>query len=166
MSAYMVEDKCINSIVTYLFNPRHEWEKTRVLEALTLTTPDHQKELGNAMFQMNARGVNARYGENQAQEFRDLDYEWSPVYTDSGYAVYDKLGEFLYQCSEGDIPEIDPLYRALHCVYDNMAHTFFRDLRERKDEREQDERRELRKRIETLEQILDAKAWLRHRKIL
>ena len=152
MSAYMVADECINSIVTYLFNPRHEWDKVRVLESITLTTPNHDEELGKAMFDMNCRGVNARYGENQAQEFRALDYKWSPVYTDSGYAVYDKLGEYLYQCSEGDIPEIDPLYRALQNLYDNMAHKFFRDLRERKEDSDKAVRLDLMQRITALEQ--------------
>ena len=154
MSAYMVQDECINSIVTWLFNPHREWDRVRVLETICLTSPNHQEELGKAMFAMNIRGVNARYGENQAQEFRDLDYTYQPHYTDSGYQVYDRLDEFLYQCGEGDIPEIDPLYRELKRLYDQLAHNFFRDLRERKEERENENRRELRLRIEKLETLI------------
>jgi hypothetical protein len=155
MSAYVVEDECINSIVTWLTFPRHEWERRQVEEALTKqgTIGDRfEEQLGNAMFELNCNAVEQRYGDGQAKEFRDLDYRWQANYHASGYGVYDRLGEYLYQCSEGDVPESSELYKALDRVYNSLAHKFFRDMRDRKEEQDSEVRRELRLRIEKLEQ--------------
>jgi hypothetical protein len=154
MSAYVVQDECINSIVTWLTFPRHEWERRQVEESLTKqgTIGDRfEEKLGNAMFELNCNAVEQRYGDGQAKEFRDLDYHWKANYHASGYAVYDRLGEYLYQCSEGDVPESSELYKALQRIYDGLAHKFFRDMRDRKDEQDTEVRRELRQRIEALE---------------
>ncbi len=132
MSAYVVQDECINSIVTWLTFPRHQWERNRVEEALAkqgTIGATFEEKLGNAMFELNCNAVEQRYGDGQAKEFRDLDYTWKANYNASGYSVYDRLGEYIYQCSEGDVPESSELFKALHLVYDNLAHTFFRELR-------------------------------------
>lgn len=159
MSAYVVADDCINSIVTWLTHPHHTWERTQVEEALNeqgTIGETFEERLGNAMFELNCNAVDQRYGDNQAQEFRSLDYKYQPNYHVSGYGAYDRLGEWRYQCTEGNVPD-GPLYKALDNVYNHMAHTFFRDLRETKEERENDERRELRLRIEKLEQLFTKK---------
>lgn len=152
MSAYVVQDECINAIVTWLFSPRsdREWERIRVLETIVLTSSNHAEQLGSAMFVLNCNAVEQRYGVGQAQEFRDLDYEYISTPLGSNYAVYDRLGEFLYQCSEGDVPETSKLYQALQGVYDRMAHTFFRGLRDR----DLTERNEVLRRIAEVERKL------------
>src|SRR6266403_2073261 len=150
MSAYVVQDECINSIVTWLTFPRHQWERTRVEEALAKqgTIGDSfEEKLGNAMFELNCNAVEQRYGDGQAKEFRDLDYCFKANYHASGYGVYERLGEYIYQCSEGDVPESSELFKALDLVYNTLAHTFFRELRDR----DNSERNELLRRIETLE---------------
>lgn len=160
MSAYVVEDDCINAIVTWIEGPRQQWERRQVEEALEKqgTIGDSFAEkLGNAMFELNCNAVEQRYGEGQAKEFRPLDYEFKNNYLGSNYAVYDRLGEWHYQCCEGDVPESSELYKALERIYNNMAHTFFRDMRERKQERENEEHRELVQRIAALEALFARK---------
>jgi hypothetical protein len=157
MSAYVVADDCINSIVTWLTFPRHEWERRQVEEALSQqgTIGDtFEQRLGNAMFELNCNAVEQRYGDGQAKEFRDLDYAWKANYHASGYGVYDRLGEYLYQCSEGDVPESNKLYQALDRVYNQLAHTFFRELKDR----DCSDRAELRQRIDVLERKLQGRA--------
>lgn len=139
MSAYVVEDTCINAIVTYLTDSRREWERRQIIEAFeSMGTIGNtfEEQLGNAMFELNCNAVEQRYGYGQAKEFRDLDYTYKPEYLGSAYAVYDRFGEWRYQCSEGDVPESSALYKAIENIYNNMAHSFFRDLRERKEEKE------------------------------
>ena len=154
MSAYMVADECINRIVTYIYGPRRDWEQRIVQEALDkqgLIGDTREEQLGNAMFELNANAVEQRYGDGQAKEFRDLDYKFKHDYVGSGYQAYDLLGEWIYQCSEGNVPESSELYKVMDRIYNSMAHNFFRDLRDRKEERETEIRKELRERIEALE---------------
>src|SRR5437016_659338 len=98
MSAYVVQDECINEIVTYLYSRNRTWEQSMVWEALQKQgrigdTPEEQ--LANAMFELNCNAVDQRYGDNQAREFRSLDFQFKHKYSDSGYHVYDRLGEWI-----------------------------------------------------------------------
>jgi hypothetical protein len=155
MSAYVVQDQCINKIVTWLVGPRHDWELRIVQEALDQQGKigdTFEEQLGNAMFELNCNAVDQRYGDNQAKEFRTLDYQFKREYADSSYAVYDLLGEWRYQCAEGDVPESSKLYQAIERVYDGLAHKFFRDLRGQKmDAVGKEQLRELADRITKLE---------------
>jgi hypothetical protein len=114
---------------------RRTWERSEIESALAAQGTigeTFEEKLGNAMFELNCNAVDQRYGDNQAKEFRELDYSYSPAYVGSGYQAYDRLGEWLYQCAEGDVPESSALYKAMQRIYDNLAHKFFRDLRERR----------------------------------
>ena len=93
----------------------------------------------------------------QAKEFRELNYSYRPEYLGSAYAVYDRIGEWLYQCSEGDVPESSKLYRAIDRIYSNMAHSFFRDMRDRKESEDAATRRDLQKQIDELAAKLTSK---------
>lgn len=155
MSAYVVQDEVINSIVSYMFDSRRAWEQRIIWDALQKQgrigdTPEEQ--LGNAMFELNCNAVDQRYGDNQAQEFRPLDYKFQNRYLGSGYAVYDNLGTWIYQCAEGDVPESSELFKAMEQIYNHMAHDFFRGLREQKEEADKRVRHELDARITALEQ--------------
>lgn len=161
MSAYVVQDECINQIVTWLCSARQQWERNRIEEALAqqgCIGDTFEEKLGNAMFELNCNAVDQRYGDGQAKEFRELNYAFAAKYTGSAYAVYDRIGEWIYQCSEGDVPENSKLFQAVELVYNNMAHTFFRGLRESKDETDKQERRELSARIAALEQTIRGKS--------
>lgn len=112
MSAFMVQDRVINRVVVWLNSRDHEWNRDRILEVAQLDSNDDewQEKLGASMFQLNMDGVNSRYGEGQAAEFRSLDYRFAYEMSND-IQVLKSLQCWLYQCSEGDVPEM-PLYKA------------------------------------------------------
>ena len=129
MSSYVVDDTTINSIISAM---KYAMKYKRIYP-----NPEYDnelrkpaKELGQAMFELNCEAVNQRYGENQAQEFRSLDYEWKEDFHNSQKKVYDNLGEFIYQCSEGDVPNM-PLFKAIDNYYAALAHKIARTALER-----------------------------------
>ena len=86
MSAYIVEDQTINQIVGYLSQLEGTSSKQWIIRPLTelgfpelRTNLDKQKELGEEMFKLNCESINQRYGENQAEQFRPLDYAFKPA---------------------------------------------------------------------------------------
>jgi hypothetical protein len=107
MSAFMVEDKTINSVVTWL---TREMQTSRfTLDGLAqeygvdLTGDGWDEKLAHAMFQLNCDGVNARYGEGEAEKFRPLNFTYKPEIQYSLLQVLKSLQCWNYQCSEGDV---------------------------------------------------------------
>lgn len=161
MSAYVVTDECINAIVTYFTDRRRTWERHQIEEALRkqgVIGETFEQQLGNAMFELNCNAVEQRYGDGQAKEFRELNYAYHAEYLGSAYAVYDQLGTWLYQCSEGDVPESSELYQAMQRLYAHMAHTFFRDLRDHREHEDADIRRDLQQQINELNSLLNKRS--------
>jgi hypothetical protein len=68
------------------------------------------KHLGQAMFQLNINGVEARYGSGEAAKFRKLDYRYQVTEPVPFVQVLKSLQCWLYQCREGDVPESE-LYK-------------------------------------------------------
>jgi len=70
--------------------------------------------LGQALREMNVAAVIARYGpsDDLPGPFPLLPYEYRGVMPPSPIQAIKTLACYLYQCSEGDIPE-QPLYRQL-----------------------------------------------------
>jgi hypothetical protein len=102
MSAYIVGDQTINRIVSHLhFNRDLEWLRTEFCEAAQSKS---DAEIGAALFKLNCRAVEARYGVGEAAKFRDLDYQFR-LEPASARQVYHEIKTFDYQCSEGDVPE-------------------------------------------------------------
>ena len=79
--------------------------------------------LGRAMLDLNATAFNARYGGRFADEVPEgLDrYVWQGRYV-TLVAGYKSLRCYLYQCSEGEVPD-HPLFRALRGYADALAVT-------------------------------------------
>ena len=108
MSAFIVADKTINNVVNWL---------QREIDHLSLipdklqklgvdTTEDGWAErLGYAMFQLNINAVDARYGNGEAKKFRKLDYRYQVTIPVPLVQVLKSLQCWLYQCSEGAVPE-------------------------------------------------------------
>ena len=92
---------------------------------------DGHRKLGEAMFQLNVDAVNARYGEGEAAKFRPLNYQYLPSFAFvSRVGVYKALTCWLYQCSEGDVPQ-RPLFRFFdEQVRPALADTIISDLPE------------------------------------
>jgi hypothetical protein len=108
MSAYIVEDTTINTIVNWL---------SREIEQLSIIPDKLQKLgfdpnipgwaeiLGHEMFQMNIRAVTTRYGNDEAAKFRKHDYRFEQTEAVSLEQVSNSLECWLYQCCEGEVRE-------------------------------------------------------------
>jgi hypothetical protein len=113
MSAFMVADTTINRVVTWLSREMdHMYFISRKLHELGIDTSraGWEEKLGQAMFQLNIDGVNARYGDGEAKDFRNLNYTYQSTYFLTTIQVYKSLECWLYQCCEGNVPET-PLYK-------------------------------------------------------
>ena len=123
MSAFMVEDKTINIVVSKLAYGRDlEWIQ-RIIKAqgYDLETLQGRQKLADAMFTLNVKGVDARYGENQAEQFRPLDFKYQIEDNYTMIQAYKSLGCWLYQCAEGDNPEESALYKLMNQVKGYLA---------------------------------------------
>lgn len=110
MSAYVVDDRSINRIVSKLHGSRDlTWLHRPLAELGFDNTTEGNIALGQALFQLNVDSVNARYGDGQAAEFRPLDYAHHYEMT-SMLQAYKSLKCWIYQACEGDVP-LHPLFR-------------------------------------------------------
>lgn len=131
MSAFVVDDKTINRIVSFINtigmagHVHKFWAPIQPLIKLgyVLDTDIGCKRLAEEMFTLNCDSVEQRYGEGQAEEFRPLDFQYQ--YCGSGvgqYQVLKSLRCFLYQCCEGNIPAQNALYKALEDISLNICY--------------------------------------------
>lgn len=119
MSAFMVEDKVINTVVSWLSVKKYD-NRDFVGLARKLETEKDEKEFAESMFQLNIKAIEQRYGEGQAKEFRPLDFEYKFNLPVSDIITLKALKCLLYQCSEGDVPETQ-LFKDLESLeYDIM----------------------------------------------
>src|ERR671919_463769 len=113
MSAFMVADTTINNVVNWLWNESNRFSLIpRKLKELgfDMSKAGWEENLGQAMFQLNISGVEARYGKSEAEKFRNLDYQYRMTRPVPLAQVLKSLQCWLYQCWEGDVPETE-LYR-------------------------------------------------------
>ena len=112
MSAFMVADETINRVVNWLYFEitKSQWLREKLEKACGIDASGYawEEELGKAMFQLNIDGVNARYGDGEAKQFRTLDYHYKPAHG-SPIQVLKSLQCWLYQCMEGEVVK-QPLY--------------------------------------------------------
>jgi len=125
MSAFMVADTTINSIVNWLDRALEErYGTTTICQKLLELGFDTSKtgwaeRLGYAMFQLNVIAVDARYGSGEAKRFRPLDYRYKLTHTLPLVQVLKSLQCWLYQCNEGDVPQT-----ALYGLFDNDVQVY------------------------------------------
>src|SRR5713101_47543 len=99
MSAFIVTDSIINKVVTWLHSEMvRDTYLSRIADDCGVPVDSHQ--LAQAMKDLNYDGVNQRYDESNKSE--RITYQ--PVLSTLP-AVYKALQCWLYQCSEGDVPE-------------------------------------------------------------
>lgn len=122
MSAFVVDDKTINGIVSWLNDAiqrqtDYSW-CVRTLQKIgyKLDTELGCKRLAEEMFTLNCDSIEQRYGEGQAKEFRPLDFQFRFIRTPNNYQALKSMRCLLYQCCEGDVPEQSDLYNALDKV--------------------------------------------------
>jgi hypothetical protein len=125
MSAFIVADKTINTIVNWLDSALEEaYGTSSIRQKLQEMGFDKSKAgwaewLGYAMFQPNVIAVEARYGSGQARRFRPLDYHYKVTKSVPLAQVLKSLQCWLYQCNEGDVPQT-----ALYGLFDNEVQLY------------------------------------------
>lgn len=122
MSAYIVNDLTINRIVSYLMRDRDRlpFIKDDLAEANI-----DLNELGQAMLDLNRRAVDYRYSESN--EASVLVPATVPV---TRIQALKSLRCWLYQCSEGNIPEEEELFKIMESYSGALAYAIVRTLPE------------------------------------
>lgn len=130
MSSFMVEDKTINQIVSYLKDGRDlEWLRRQLKEkGFDLDSKFGAEKLGKNMFYLNCIAIDDRYGKNQAEEFRTLDYKYR-LEIARPMQAYKSLRCLIYQCSEGHAMKHET-YKLLEFISDRLAHHIISKLPE------------------------------------
>lgn len=124
MSAFMVDDSTINTVVNKLaFGRDLDWVRRELKEGgYDLEKCDEREMLAKDMFNLNVKGVNARYGEGEAEQFRPLDFKYR--LNDCNITLiqaYKSLSCWLYQCAEGDLPGDNFLYNLMDKIKGYLA---------------------------------------------
>ena len=109
MSAYIVEQQTINRAITALDSQDFAYIRE---ELAGVGLGDTLQKLGRAMIAMNVDAVNQRYGDNTNPLV--VPYRFYPQSVTLVQA-YKSLSCWLYQCSEGNVPE-QKLYQIM-CQY-------------------------------------------------
>ena len=123
MSAFVVDDITINRVVSWMnvkaMGSRDTWFhvlRPFVEMGYKLETEIGCKRLGEEMFTVNCESIEQRYGEGEAKEFRDLDYQYKfGGFSETGdiHQVLKSLRCWIYQSCEGNVPETSALYKAM-----------------------------------------------------
>ena len=97
--------------------------RTAAICGIEVDSEDNAAKLGADMLRLNCQAVDARYGEGESKSFRDdLTYRFAHPYGPvTAVQAYKSLTCWLYQCSEGDVPETE-LYKSMERVSDALAH--------------------------------------------
>lgn len=124
MSAFIVNDETINKILAFMKadckrNP-HIYRPLEVMN-LVWTGKDAGERWGAMMLDLNIDAVCARYSGEKADVLKkDREFGHNGVLPPSRIQAFKSLKCWLYQCSEGDVPETD-LFKAFYEVSGNMA---------------------------------------------
>ena len=108
MSAFLVADKTLNRILSYLDDEltRSDWLRSKLTTNLGVNfAGDWRTALGQKMWDLNQLALGYRYGDPH----QELSYHFLSVPCPDIQA-YKSLQCWLYQCCEGDIPEVSKLY--------------------------------------------------------
>lgn len=126
MSAFLVENQTINGVVAYfgaLKMKDSAIHRTLYAEGgIDTQTREGRAALGAAMFELNCAALDARYGEGTAaNDSADCPYAWTSTAPPTPVQAFKSLQCWLYQCSEGDIPDTSLLYATMTRVKDQLA---------------------------------------------
>jgi len=124
MSAYIVEDATINKVVSFLSIDRDSSYTVKRL-GIDLSSNKAQAKFARELHRMNVSAVNQRYDETNEDATFWYRFELPP----SLVQVYKSLTCFMYQCSEGDVPERE-LFKKMEEVQRDLAHRIVSELPE------------------------------------
>jgi hypothetical protein len=108
MNAFLVEEKTLHRIISYLEDElrRSGWLRAKFAADLGVNVAgDWKTALGQKMWDLNQLALGYRYGDAQQELF----YQFSHV-SCTAVQAYKSMRCWLYQCCEGDIPEASKLY--------------------------------------------------------
>jgi hypothetical protein len=111
MSAFIVADHTINQIVNWLGRELEQDSGTISIRQKLLklgfdaSIAGWREILGQEMFALNIQAVDTRYGKGEAVKFRKLNYHYEVTQPVPLVQVLKSLHCWLYQCTEGDIPQ-------------------------------------------------------------
>lgn len=133
MSAFIVENRTINKVVTRLQRDLNDGygyyrEQFKVL-GFDHDSREFCEKLGQALFDLNVQAVNQRYGEGSADGFRPLYYTFKGEYSHTLVSVFKSLRCWIYQCSEGNTPE-QPLFKLMKEYSNALAENIISRLEE------------------------------------
>jgi len=125
MSAYVVEHKTINKVITFLDNDQNM--RSYLHHQLKIDLDSHEKALdfGRKLLALNIQAVNERY--DGSQSVIPNGYEFHYELTDQ-IGAYKALQCLIYQCSEGDVPKTN-LYKMLEDISHYMANSIISNLK-------------------------------------
>jgi hypothetical protein len=126
MSAFIVPSTTINQVLRHLplINPSSDAARDLVWH---LRSDDSVQELGQSMMDLNIKAVTSRYGEGRLEQFRAAAYRYVAGEPASVIQAYKSLQCWLYQCTEGDVPETD-FYKTMQRVHAEMAHAIVQGM--------------------------------------
>jgi hypothetical protein len=108
VSAFLVEEKTLNRILNYLDDElrRSAWLRSKFEADLGVNfAGDWKTALGQKMWDLNQLSLGYRYADPQQELLYHFSHE-----SCSDIQAYKSLRCWLYQCCEGDIPEVSKLY--------------------------------------------------------
>lgn len=151
MSSFIVEDKTINRIVSFCFWTHEDSLKYYIQRELKKVDIDLWsvqsdketnkilKEFGKALLRLNLMAFYDRYKDSDnisdeiKQEIKTSMKEYKyfdvPLKEREKIQVLKSIECFLYQCSEGNIPE-EPLFKALEQIKENIKDYIINEIPE------------------------------------
>lgn len=136
MSAYVVDNETINLIVAAIQESKHKHTLSYPGVYNDILTEPEPAALGQSLYDMNVEAVRQRYPdcENLPGTYEDdtlVPYLYEYELLVSPIEVYKRLECYLYQCSEGDVPDWT-LYQALAEYKSDLASRIISNLPEYK----------------------------------
>ena len=119
MSSFMVSEETVCRFLTDLYWKHYQipWISSRLEEAgFSLENSKEMNRLGDALLRMNREAVNQRYSENESVKEA---FHFDDVLVSPSQALK-SLRCFLYQCSEGSVPNTE-LYKVMRSIADFLA---------------------------------------------
>ena len=125
MSSYIVEEKTINRILSFLKDHNTteltDWEiRDWISKQRNFYTNDDEDltSFGRKLYKMNIKAVNKRYAGKTDETFL---HKYEFVYTDTSIEqVFNSIRCFTYQCSEGKVPN-SKLYKQMERLETGLA---------------------------------------------
>ena len=134
MSAYIVSKATIDRIVTRIHGAHGIYSIERSYPAIYQAYKGDCNRLGQNLWKLNVKAVNQRYNENNPVEIYQyaFDRNCAGGKRKQQVRVFKSLRCFLYQCSEGDVPET-PLFQELDRYCSALAADIVAELPEYED---------------------------------